>query len=65
MGAIVGLTLREERRLRLFENCVMRKLCDLYSPGIFRIMKSRRMTWASHVARMGDGDFVQDFGGET
>jgi hypothetical protein len=30
------------------------KLCDLYSsPSIIRIIKSRRMRWAGHVARMG------------
>jgi hypothetical protein len=30
------------------------ELCDLYSsPSIFRIIKPRRMRWASHVARMG------------
>jgi hypothetical protein len=30
------------------------ELCDLYSsPSIIRIVKSRRMGWASHVARMG------------
>jgi hypothetical protein len=29
-------------------------LHDLYSsPSIIRIMKSRRMRWAAHVARMG------------
>jgi hypothetical protein len=28
---------------------------DLYSsPSIIRIMKSRRMRWAGHVARMGE-----------
>ena len=55
MGVIVGLTLREERRLRVFENWVMRKLCDLYSPSFFfRFMKSRRIGWAEHVARMVD-----------
>jgi hypothetical protein len=32
-----------------------RELRDLYSsPSIFRIMKSRRMRWAGHVARMGE-----------
>jgi len=25
---------------------------DLYSPNIFRAMKSRRIRWAGHVARM-------------
>jgi hypothetical protein len=30
------------------------ELCDLYSsPNIIRIIKSRRMGWAGHVARMG------------
>jgi hypothetical protein len=30
-------------------------LHDLYSsPSIIRVMKSRRMRWAEHVARMGE-----------
>jgi hypothetical protein len=30
-------------------------LCDLYSsPSIIRIIESRRMRWAEHVARMGE-----------
>jgi transcription termination factor 2 len=66
-------TLREEHRLRVFENRVLRrvfepkrdevtgewrklhneKLNDLYSlPNIVRVVKSRRMRWAGHVARM-------------
>jgi hypothetical protein len=63
----------EERRLRVFENRVLRKikrdkvtgqwrklrneeLHDLYcSPNIVRVLKSRRMRWAGHVARMGRG----------
>jgi hypothetical protein len=63
-----SLTLREENRLRVFENRVLRRIfgpkrdevtgewrkCDLYSsPSIIRIIKSRRMRWAGHVARMG------------
>ena len=68
--------LREERRLRVFENRVLRsvfgpkrdevtgewrklhngELSDLYClPNIFRVVKSRRMRWAGHVARMGEG----------
>jgi hypothetical protein len=32
------------------------ELNDLYSsPIIVRVIKSRRMRWAGHVARMGDG----------
>jgi len=31
------------------------ELNDLYSsPNIFRVIKSRRMRWAGHVARMGE-----------
>jgi len=68
--------LREERRLRVFENRVLRRvfgpkrdevtgkwrklhneeLRDLYSlPNIVRMVKSRRMRWTGHVARMGEG----------
>jgi hypothetical protein len=66
--------LREERRLRVFENRVLRRvfgtkrdevteewrkvhnkeLNDLHSlPNIVLVVKSRRMRWAGHVARMG------------
>jgi len=32
------------------------ELMDLYSlPNIVRVVKSRRMIWAGHVARMGEG----------
>jgi hypothetical protein len=69
-----SLTLREEHRLRMFENRVLRRIfgpkrdevtgeCrkshneeihNLYSsPNIIRQIKSRRMRWAGHVARMG------------
>jgi len=69
-----SLTLRDERKLRVFENMVFRRifgprrdevtgewrrhhdeeLNDLYSsPNIVRVIKSRRMRWAGHVARMG------------
>jgi len=30
------------------------ELNDLYSPNIVRVIKSRRMRWAGHVARMGE-----------
>ena len=68
-------TLREQRRLRVFENRVLSRLFGpkrdavtgkwrklqneelnyLYSlPNIVRVVKSRRMRWAGHVARMGE-----------
>jgi hypothetical protein len=70
-----SLTLREEHRLRVFENRVLRRifgpkkdavtggwrklhneeLHNLYSsPSIIRMIKSRRMRWTGHVARMGE-----------
>ena len=80
-----SLTLREERRMRVFENRVSRRifwpkrhetagvwrklhneeLNDLYSP----LMKSRKMGWAEHVARIrktrGVHRCIQGFDGET
>ena len=71
-----SLILRDEHRLRVFENRVLRRifgpkrdevtgewrklyneeLNDLYSsPNIVRVIKSRRMRWAGHVACMGAG----------
>ena len=38
---------------------------DLYSPNIVRVIKSRRMMWVGHVARMGEDRRIQGFGGET
>ena len=67
-----SLTLREESRLRVFENRILsqifgpkrdeigewrklhnEELHSLYrSPNIVRVIKSRRLRWAGHVARM-------------
>jgi hypothetical protein len=67
--------LREEHRLRVFENRVLRRIFgpkreedgswrklhnyELHnpysSPNIVRVIKSRRMRCAGHVARMGEG----------
>ena len=81
-----SLTLKEGRRLRVFENRVLSRifgprsdevtgewrklhndeLNDLYpSPNFVRVIKSRRMRWARHIARMGGEERrIQGFGGE-
>ena len=42
------------------------ELKGLYSsPNIVRVIKSRRMRWTGHVARMGEGEELQGAGGET
>ena len=42
------------------------ELNDLYSsPNIVRVIKSRTMRWAGHVARMGEEGGVEGLGGET
>jgi hypothetical protein len=71
-----SVTLREQHRLRVFENRVLSgifgpkrdqvtgecrtfhngELHNMYaSPNNIRHMKSRRMRWAGHVARVGEG----------
>jgi hypothetical protein len=70
-----SLTVKEEHKLKEFENRVLRRIFGskrdgvtggwrkLYNEGlhnlyssrsIIRIIKSRRMRWAGHVARMGE-----------
>ena len=77
-----SLTLREERRLRVFENRALwrifgpkrdevtgewrklhnEELNDLYSStNVIEVIKSRRMRWAGHVARMGRGEVHTGF----
>jgi hypothetical protein len=42
------------------------ELRDLYSsPSIIRILKSRRMRWAGHVARMGRTGTLMDYWWES
>jgi hypothetical protein len=85
-----SLTFSEERKLRVFENRVLRRvhvfgpkmdevtgewrqlhneeLNNLYcSPNVIRVIKSRRMRWAGHVAGMGRGAYrvlVEKFEGK-
>ena len=43
-----------------------KKFNDLYSlSSIIRVIKSGRMGWTGHAARMGEDRCIQDFGGET
>jgi hypothetical protein len=72
---LVSLTLREECRLRVFENKVLRRIFgpkrdevtgewrrlhnkELYalfsSPNIILVIKTLRLRWAGHAARMGE-----------
>ena len=71
-----ALTLREECRLRVFVNRMLRRIFgpkrdengewrrlpneELYSlyrsPNIVRVIKSRILRWAGHVARMEEGN---------
>jgi hypothetical protein len=37
------------------------QLNDLYSPKTVRVINSRRMRWAGHVARMGRGQVYTGF----
>jgi hypothetical protein len=62
--------LREEHRLRVFEKRVLRRIFgpkrdevmggwrklhnEELSPSIIRMIKSRRMIWAGHIAQMGE-----------
>jgi len=42
------------------------ELDDLYcSPNIILVIKWRRMRWAGHEARMGEGRCISGFGGKT
>jgi hypothetical protein len=81
-----SLTLREEHRLRVFENSVLRRIFGpkkneviggwrklhteelhnlYYSLSIIRMIKSRRMRWAGHVARMGRRELHVEFWWES
>jgi hypothetical protein len=74
--------LKEERRLRVFENRVLRRILgtkrdevtgewrelhneelnELYfSPTIVQVIKSRKMRWVGHAARMVEGEVCTGF----
>jgi len=78
--------LREECKLRVFENRVLRRIfgpkrdavtgsrvkCVIRSlmicsphPNIVRVIKSRKMRWVGHVARMGSGEVYTGFWSEN
>jgi hypothetical protein len=72
-----SLTVREEHRLRMFENRVLRRreevavvwrrlhheeLHNLYTSPNMRVIKSRRIRWTRKVARMGHEKCIQNFG---
>ena len=67
-----SLIIREERRLRIFKNRIVRRNFvlkrdengewrrlhneELHNPpDIVRVIKSRRLRWTGHVARMEEG----------
>jgi hypothetical protein len=77
-----SLTLKEERRMSVFENRVLRRIFGpkryevtgewgklrndelnglYFLPNIVRVIKSRRMRWAGHVAYMGEGRGCTEF----
>jgi hypothetical protein len=41
------------------------ELDDVYSANIVWVIKSRKIRWTGHVARMGEERDIQGFGGET
>ena len=66
VGKTWSLTLRAERRLRVFKNRILREMrmgsgegftmrnfiVCIVPPNIVRVIKSRRLRWTGHVARM-------------
>ena len=48
-----------QSRVEFYESMYMEELNDLYcSPNIVRLVKSKRLRWAGHVARMEEGRVV-------
>jgi hypothetical protein len=75
------LILREEHRLKEFENRLLRgifgpkrgwrklhneELHNLYSsPSVIRTVKPRRMRWTGHVAQMGEEKRIEGIDGKS
>jgi hypothetical protein len=53
---IFGPKREEDRSWRKLHNDELHRLYS--SPNIVRVIKSRRMRWAGHVTRMGEGRYV-------
>jgi hypothetical protein len=56
---IFGPETEEDGSWKKLHNDELHDLCS--SPNIIRVIKSRRMRWAGHVARMGEGRDVYRF----
>jgi hypothetical protein len=59
LSRIFGPKRNEDGSRRKFHNDEFHSLYS--SPNIIRVIKSRRMRWAGHVARMGEGEVFTEF----
>ena len=50
----VGTDQRVQSLVFIIIIIIIEALNDLYSPNIVRMIKSRKIRWAGHVARMGE-----------
>jgi hypothetical protein len=63
LGKIFELKREEDGPCRKLHNDELRNLYS--SPNIVRVIKSRKVRWAEHVARMGGEMCLQGFGWEA
>jgi hypothetical protein len=71
------LTLREEHRLRVFENRVLKRIFGpnrdkmtggwrkLHNEELHNLIKSRKMRWTGNVHEWGEEECIQDSGGKA